>query len=126
MGTYALGCFLQDHNTDKGENSTAASVIRSLRNAGKLKALPITRTDKTSGALIAADGTRLFEYGVAGSGRWIPEGELMTGSVCYLGSASHAGHIELKALWVRVEDQWFNIVSGLPQTDEAVLGVTAV
>ncbi len=135
MGTYALGCFLQDQQAKTQGSEAAAAVIRDLRNAGKLRALPIVRTNKKTGALVAADGTELCEYGHPGSGRWVrvddadaagvPNGEGASavagtdgtpdGAVLYLGSATHAGHIELKALCVSVDGTWYNIISGLPQ-----------
>ncbi|NHM14775.1 MULTISPECIES: hypothetical protein [Eggerthellaceae] len=120
MGTYALGCFLQDQQTKTQVSEAAAAVIRDLRNAGKLRALPIVSTDKETGVLTAVDGSELCEYGQVGSGRWIRRGDggvgdAADGSVLYLGSATHAGHIELKALCVSVGGVWYNIISGLPQ-----------
>lgn len=88
-----------------------AKVIESLRAAGALKALPIVRTDKRTGALVAADGRELREF-EANDGTWVPVGELRDGCVRYLGSASHAGHIELKALYVLVGGAWYSIISG--------------
>ncbi|MCL1799323.1 MAG: hypothetical protein FWG23_06275 [Eggerthellaceae bacterium] len=88
----------------------AARVIEELRDAGKLKALPITRVSEERKTLYSNTDTEFKEYGL--SGTWIPTGELQDGSIRYLGSASHAGHIELKALYVMVQDRWYNIVSG--------------
>ncbi len=120
MGTYALGCFLQDQQKKSQGSDSALGLIRDLRNAGKLRALPIVRTSKKTGALIAADGSELCEYGQPGSGRWVrvdAEGAdgVPDGTILYLGSATHAGHIELKALCVSVTGTWYNIISGLPQ-----------
>lgn len=92
----------------------SASVIERLRASGALKALPIVRTDKGTGALIGADGTELREY-EANDGTWVRIGRLRTGAIRYLGSASHAGHIELKALYALVGDTWYNVVSGRPE-----------
>lgn len=114
MGTYALGAFLMEER-DEVSFGRAQELIRELRNKGKLGALPVVGTEKTTGALIASDGTQLREYGKPGSGRWVRLGEQAEGSVLYLGSASHAGHIELKALCVMVEDRWHNIITGLPE-----------
>ena len=114
MGTYALGAFLMEERDEVGAGR-AQELIRDLRNKGKLRALPITGTDKETGALIASDGTQLREFGKAGSGRWVRLGEQEEGSILYLGSASHAGHIELKALCVMVEGRWHNVITGLPE-----------
>lgn len=86
-------------------------VIEKLRAAGKLKALPIGSTNKQSGFIYAADGTELHEYG-ANDGTWIPVGPVVDGTIRYLGSATHAGHIELKSLYVSVRGQWINILNG--------------
>lgn len=120
MGTYALGCFLQDQQTKSQGSEAALGVIRDLRNGGKLRALPIARTNKETGALIAADGSELCEYGQSGSGRWVridaeDADGISDGTILYLGSATHAGHVELKALCVSVAGTWYNIISGLPQ-----------
>lgn len=120
MGTYGLGCFLQEQQGGNRENKKAITLIRDLRNQGKLRALPIVATNKKTGSLIAADGAELCEYDRPGSGRWVRQNDLSAsgmadGSILYLGSASHAGHIELKALCVFVDGSWYNIISGLPQ-----------
>lgn len=90
------------------------NMVERLRAAGVLRALPIVRTDKRTGALIAANGAELREY-EANDGTWVSVGPVRTGSIRYLGSASHAGHIELKALYVLVGDTWYNVVSGRPE-----------
>lgn len=113
MGTYGLGCFVHDERPDGIHRSEKAQdIIVDLRTHNRLKALPIERTDKARGTLIAADGTELREYGASGSGTWVVLGELGDGSVRYLGSATHAGHIELKALAVLVDGEWHNIFTG--------------
>ena len=119
MGTYALGCFLQDQQTKSQGSEAALGVIRDLRNAGKLRALPIARTNKETGTLLLADGSELSSTdsreaaaGCASTPR-TPMAFLM--GPFYLGSATHAGHIELKALCVSVAGTWYNIISGLPQ-----------
>lgn len=99
-----------------------AEIIVQLKNAGKLKALPIVRTDKRTGALVAADGTELVEFWT-NDGTWVPTGYLTDGSVRYLGSSTHAGHIELKALYVMCDGIWYNILTGRP--DEAVAPLAA-
>lgn len=114
MGTYALGAFMAEREGRTG-GSHVDALIRDMRNAGKLKALPITATDKKTGTLKGADGTELREYGMPGSGRWVPIGELSDGAIMYLGSASHAGHIELKALCVFAGGAWYNIITGLSE-----------
>ena len=92
--------------------------IALAKDAGKLKALPIVRT----GALIAADGTELVEFW-ANDGTWVPAGDLTDGSIRYLGSSTHAGHIELKALYVMCGGVWYNILTGRP--DETVAPLAA-
>ena len=87
--------------------------IERLKRDGKLKALPIKTTDKRTGALVAYDGTEFCEFW-ANDSTWVPEGELHDGVVRYLGSASHAGHIELKALYVMLGGTWYNILTGKP------------
>lgn len=114
MGTYALGAFMMD-KAGGASAGDADDAIRALRNAGKLRALPIVRIDKESGMLVGADGSKLYECGGQGSGRWLRAEELRDGSVCYLGSATHAGHIELKAMWVRVGGLWYNIITCMPE-----------
>jgi len=88
-------------------------IIEQLKRDGKLKALPIKTTDKRTGALVAYDGTELCEFW-ANDSTWVPEGELGDGAVRYLGSATHAGHIELKALYVQFGGTWYNILTGKP------------
>jgi len=88
----------------------AAQVIEELREAGKLKALPIIRVNEERKTLYSNTNMELKEYGL--SGTWISTGELQDGSIRYLGSASHAGHIELKALYVMIQDRWYSIISG--------------
>jgi len=88
----------------------AAQIIEELHKAGKLKALPIVSVDEEIMTLYSNTGMELKEYGL--SGTWISTGKLHDGSIRYLGSASHAGHIELKALYVMAQNRWYNIVSG--------------
>ncbi|WP_251213085.1 hypothetical protein [Adlercreutzia murintestinalis] len=89
--------------------SGAISLIDELRVQGKLRALPIVSADASCAMLLAADGSQLFEYGGFGSGRWIRTGELCDGSILYLGSATHAGHIELKAFSVLIGGVWHRV-----------------
>lgn len=84
-----------------------------MKREGRLKALPIVHTNKHTGALVAADGVELIEYW-ANDGTWVPVGDWHDGTVRYLGSASHAGHIELKALYVMCAGEWHNILTGRP------------
>lgn len=114
MGTYALAAHLAEQE-GRGIGSEASGLIRDLRNQGRLQALPIRSTDEARGILIAEDGTELREYGISGSGRWVQAGPLDDGTIRYLGSASHAGHIELKALWVLYQGSWFNIITESPE-----------
>lgn len=93
--------------------SKPAEIIEEAKRNGRLKALPIMSTNKRTGALVGADGTELCEYW-ANDSTWVPVGELHDGSVRYLGSASHAGHIELKALYVLCGKDWYNILTGKP------------
>ncbi len=88
----------------------AAEKIEELRAAGKLKALPIVGVDREQLTLYSCDGMELCEYGK--SGTWVSTDRLCDGSIRYLGSASHAGHIELKALYVMLHNEWHNILSG--------------
>ena len=88
----------------------AARMIEELREAGKLKALPIIRANEQKKTLYSNTNIELKEYGL--SGTWISTGDLEDGSIRYLGSASHAGHIELKALYVMVQGRWYSIISG--------------
>ena len=97
--------------------SDPVEIIAQLKNAGKLKALPIVRTDKRTGTLVGVDDTELVEFW-ANDGTWVPAGDLADGSVRYLGSSTHAGHIELKALYVMFDSVWYNILTGKP--DKAV------
>lgn len=96
--------------------SEPMAVIEELRAEGKLKALPITHVNKEKSTLCSKEGMELREYRV--SGTWVTTGELSNGTIRYLGSASHAGHIELKALYVLLDDQWHNIVSGAVEPHE--------
>lgn len=91
--------------------SEPTQVIEQMKGAGKLKALPIKTTDKCTGALVAADGTEFVEFW-ANDGTWVPAGDLADGTVRYLGSSTHAGHIELKALYVMCGGAWYNILTG--------------
>ena len=84
-------------------------LITDLLGSGKLKALPIVRTDKRAGTLIAMDGTELAEFW-ANDGTWVPVGKLCDGAVRYLGSSTHAGHIEFKALYVLCDGAWHSII----------------
>ena len=94
-------------------SASDVKMIDLLRNAGKLKALPIVRVDSKKYTLYSKDGIELREYGLTGT--WIPTGDLHDGTIRYLGSASHAGHIELKALFVWEKGLWYNIVSGVTE-----------
>lgn len=102
--------------------SDPAEIIVQLKDAGKLKALPIASTNKSTGALAAADGSEFVEFW-ANDGTWIPVGALTDGSIRYLGSSTHAGHIELKALYVMCDDAWYNILTG--KQDKAVSPLAA-
>lgn len=87
-------------------------MIDALRSQGKLGALPIASVSGEAGTLVACDGSELYEYGGFGSGRWVRTGELHDGSILYLGSATHAGHIELKAFSVLIEGAWCRVTGG--------------
>lgn len=108
-GRAASGMSEESHIKSSSEED-AADLIEKLRREGKLKALPIIQVDKANLTLLSCDGKVLREYGV--SGTWVCSEELQEGSIRYLGSASHAGHIELKALYVMSGGRWYNIVSG--------------
>lgn len=88
----------------------AAAVIERLRAEGRLRALPIGPVNWDDGTVRAFDGTVYRPYG--SDGTWVAMGPLGEGSVRYLGSASHAGKIEFKALYVFVEGLWHNILTG--------------
>lgn len=92
--------------------SASRNTIDALRETQALKALPIVGVDKEKRTLFAANGMEMREYGTYGSGTWVETGQLQEGAIRYLGSSTHAGHIELKALYVLVENEWHNIVSG--------------
>ena len=92
-------------------DSYTCTLIQEMKKAGKLKALPIVSTNKQTGCIYAADGMELCEYW-AKDGTWVPASPVSDGSIRYLGSASHAGHIELKCLYVSVRGQWINILNG--------------
>ena len=97
-------------NMDPQLTIMATRVIEELKEAGMLKALPIIRVNEQRKTLYSNTDREFKEYGL--SGTWISTGELQDGSIRYLGSASHAGHIELKALYVMVQGRWYSIVSG--------------
>ncbi len=88
----------------------ADAVIERLRAEGRLSALPIGPVNWDDGTVRAFDGTAYRPYG--SDGTWVAAGPLEDGAVRYLGSASHAGKIEFKALYVLVEGQWHNILTG--------------
>ncbi len=90
--------------------SCADAVIARLKAEGKLSALPIGPVDWDDGTVRAFDGTVYRPYGADGT--WVALGPLGEGSVRYLGSASHAGKIEFKALYVLAEGLWHNILTG--------------
>lgn len=77
---------------------------------GGPKALPIDAIDWNELTITAADGTILRPYG--SDGTWIAQGPLVEGAIRYLGSATHGGHIELKALYVLRRGSWINLISG--------------
>ena len=87
------------------------SIIEELKSQGALKALAIVSSHVASGSLLASDGSELYEYGGFGSGRWVRKGDLHDGSVLYLGSATHAGHIELKAYAVLIDGSWHSAIN---------------
>ncbi len=88
----------------------ATVVIERVRAEGKLSALPIGPVNWDDGTVCAFDGTVYRPYG--SDGTWVAVGPLEEGSVRYLGSASHAGKIEFKALYVLTEGLWHNILTG--------------
>lgn len=92
------------------------NLIDNMREAGMLKALPIYGTNEAEGTLLTADGRALVPYG--DNCTWVFRGPLEEGSIRYWGSASHAGHIELKAMFVLCEGAWHNIATGSIQRVE--------
>lgn len=76
----------------------------------RASALPIRGVDWDDLTLTACDGTVLRPYGCDGT--WVPAGDLREGTVRYLGSATHGGHIELKALYRLEGGQWRNVLTG--------------
>ncbi len=88
----------------------AFEVIERMRAEGKLSALPIGPVDWIDGSVRAFDGRVLVPYG--SDGTWVEAKPLEEGDVRYLGSASHAGRIEFKSLYVFVDGLWRNILNG--------------
>ncbi len=78
--------------------------------SGSCKALPIGSIDWESQTIVAEDGMVLRPYGADGT--WVPEDALKEGVVRYLGSATHGGHIELKALYILHQGEWENLITG--------------
>lgn len=90
--------------------ANATAMIERLKAEGKLSALPIGSVNWDDGTVRAFDGTVYRPYG--SDGTWVAVGPLEEGSVRYLGSASHAGKIEFKALYVYIGALWHNILTG--------------
>ena len=88
----------------------AAAVIARLKTDGRLSALPIGPVDWNTMTVSSFDGTVMVPYG--SDGTWVADKPIEEGDVRYLGSASHAGKIEFKALYVFAEGAWHNILSG--------------
>lgn len=74
------------------------------------QALPIKKIDWNTLTITAIDGTELREYGCDGT--WVPIGALKDGDIRYLGSATHGGHIELKAMFRLIDGKWVNLLTG--------------
>lgn len=85
-------------------------VVEAMKAAGKLKALPIGPVNWNDMTVLTFDGTVMRPYGADGT--WVVDKPLEEGDVRYLGSASHAGKIEFKALYVFAEGLWHNILNG--------------
>ncbi len=56
------------------------------------------------------DGAVMVPYG--NDGTWVVDKPVEEGDVRYLGSATHGGKIEFKALYVFAEGAWHNILTG--------------
>lgn len=56
------------------------------------------------------DGRVMIPYGTDGT--WVEAKPLEEGDIRYLGSASHAGKIEFKSLYVYIAGLWHNILNG--------------
>lgn len=81
-----------------------------MKRDGKLQALPIYGVNEIDGTLLDANGRALVPFG--DNCTWVFCGPLNDGAIRYWGSASHAGHIELKAMFVLCEGAWHNIATG--------------
>lgn len=88
----------------------AAAAIECLRQAGKLKALPIGPVNWSDMSVSTFDGRVMVPYG--SDGTWVEDKPLEEGDLRYLGSASHAGKIEFKCLYVYLGGVWRNILDG--------------
>lgn len=88
----------------------AASVIAKLKAEGKLSALPIGPVNWDDMTISTFDGRAMIPYGTDGT--WVVDKPVEEGDVRYLGSASHAGKIEFKSLYVFIDGEWHNILNG--------------
>ena len=89
---------------------SAEQTIAKLRAEGKLSALPIGPVDWNDMTVKSFDGRAFRSYG--SDGTWVEAKALKDGDIRYLGSASHAGKIEFKALYVLIGGNWHNIING--------------
>lgn len=85
-------------------------IFENLKKTNKLSALPIGPVDWKSMTIKSFDGRVFRAYGTDGT--WVENKPLQDGDIRYLGSASHAGKIELKALYVLFDNEWHNILTG--------------
>ena len=88
----------------------ATDMIERMRAEGKLSALPIGPVNWCDGTVQALDGRVMVPYG--NDGTWVEAKPLEEGAIRYLGSASHAGKIEFKSLYVYIAGLWHNILNG--------------
>lgn len=97
-----------------------------MKTAGKAKsdhprALPIKNINWNTLTITAVDGTEFRQYGCDGT--WVPVGTLNDGVIRYLGSATHGGHIELKAMFKLIDGNWINLLTGASCKPEETLPI---
>ncbi len=92
------------------QSNKAHEMIMRLRAEGKLSALPIGPVNWADMTVRSIDGRTFRAYGI--SGTWVEAKPYEEGDIRYLGSASHAGKIEFKALFVLIDGCWHNILNG--------------
>lgn len=90
-----------------------SAVIERLRAEGKLSALPIGPVNWDDMTVMDFNGRIFQPYGTDGT--WVEAKPLEEGTIRYLGSASHAGKIEFKSLYVLIDGLWHNILNGKTQ-----------